>query len=286
MRPRLGIRRGAFTLVELLVVIAIIGILIALLLPAVQAAREAARAKQCQNNLKQLALAFQLHHDSYGRYPSGGWGYQWAPDSDRGTGEDQPGGWAFDLLPFHEQGSLFQLSSGGTAAQKLVTIKKILETPLPIHYCPTRRATEAYRVDAAIWFVKQPIGSGPLDKGARIDYAANSGAPFDFAKNSGAGIISFGPGPASIAAAATYVRPDPKKVTGIIHVRSTVRLAEITDGTTNTYLLGEKWINPLNYEDGRDLGDDQGPYVSDERDTALGSDGLASGAGHQGPADR
>jgi len=261
IQPTAG--RRAFTLVELLVVIAIIGILISLLLPAVQAAR----AKQCQNNLKQLALAFQMHHDTHNRFPTGGWGFQWAPDADRGTGDDQPGAWPFSLLTFHEQSNLSQLSSGGSVAQKELAIKKVLETPIPIHYCPTRRPAEAYQVDKAISFVVRPIGSAPLSVGARIDYAANAGAPYDFAKNQNAGNIGYGIGPDSVAAAATYKGwPDQKLVTGIVHVRSKVRIPEITDGLTNTYLVGEKWVDTLHYEDGKDLGDDQGPYVSDERD--------------------
>ena len=105
-------KRSAFTLVELLVVIAIIGILVALLLPAVQAAREAARRATCTNQVKQIALAWHLHHDTHKFFPSGGWGYRYMADPDRGFGEGQPGSWAYSCLPYLEEQTLHQIGGG------------------------------------------------------------------------------------------------------------------------------------------------------------------------------
>src|SRR6185436_17064943 len=110
-------RRG-FTLVELLVVIAIIGILIALLLPAVQAAREAARVAQCKNNLRQSGLAAQSHLAAYKTFPTGGWGWSWVGDADRGNGINQPGGWVYNVLPFIEGGSIRNLGKGMGTTEK------------------------------------------------------------------------------------------------------------------------------------------------------------------------
>ena len=106
-------RRRAFTLVELLVVITIIGILIALLLPAVQQAREAARRAQCSNNLKQASLAMLQHEEKYKFLPTGGWGWFWVGLPDRGMGKTQPGGWLYCILPFIEQQPLYDLGSDG-----------------------------------------------------------------------------------------------------------------------------------------------------------------------------
>ncbi len=108
----------AFTLVELLVVITIIGILISLLLPAVQSAREAARRLQCSNNLKQFGLAALNHEEANGFLPSSGWGWTWVGDPDRGFGARQPGGWIYNLLPYLEQETLHSLGAGKSASEK------------------------------------------------------------------------------------------------------------------------------------------------------------------------
>ena len=106
------LRRRGFTLVELLVVIAIIGILVALLLPAVQAAREAGRLTQCKNNLKQVGLAVQNHMNLYKYFPTGGWGWNWTGDPERGVGKTQPGGWAYNILPFIDEIPLHDMGKG------------------------------------------------------------------------------------------------------------------------------------------------------------------------------
>ena len=107
--------RSGFTLVELLVVITIIGILVALLLPAVQAAREAARRLQCANNVKQLALAALSHESAITFFPTGGWDKVWLGHPDRGFGKSQPGGWIYNVLPFIEQEALHDLAQAAAA---------------------------------------------------------------------------------------------------------------------------------------------------------------------------
>ena len=135
-------QRSGFTLIELLVVIAIIAILIALLLPAVQAAREAARVSTCKNNLKQIGLAFQMHHDTYGFIPTGGWDY-WEPATYQSgvpaVGLNQRAGWAFQILHFMEAQNIWQGGPGPTDLDR--TLFAISKTN-PVFFCPSRRGPQ------------------------------------------------------------------------------------------------------------------------------------------------
>ena len=135
-------RRG-FTLVELLVVIAIIGILVALLLPAVQAAREAARRIQCKSQLRNIGLALQNHHDTHGFFPASGWGYVWMPSPDAGVGGDQPAGWPYQILSFLEEQSLADLGSGLNGQDAINATVQVNAAPIQVFNCPSRRSALA-----------------------------------------------------------------------------------------------------------------------------------------------
>lgn len=154
--------RCGFTLVELLVVIAIIGILMGLLIPAVQAARESVRRTQCINNLKQIGLAFQNHHGAHGYFPSGGWRWTDPPTYRSGhalSGPEQRAGWGFQILPFIEADVV--QASGPVAA---------VGTPLSVFFCPTRRAPQTIVLpDKYI-----PPLTGTTVQHALCDYAASN----------------------------------------------------------------------------------------------------------------
>jgi len=238
-----------FTLVELLVVIAIIGVLVALLLPAVQAAREAARRTQCMNQLKQLAIGAQNHHDAIKHFPSGGWGYFWVGDADRGFGVNQPGGWIYNLLPFVEQQALHARASDGNP-DTMNTVQKdgarfIVTHPLAAITCPSRRGGGPYPKPVDGTFVAFNASRNPVSNNiaGRSDYAINCGSG---SRN------ELGRGPATLAAAENYSWNESamERLTGVSFRRSTIGIHRVTDGTSNTYLIGEKYLSSRHYDDG------------------------------------
>ena len=249
-----------FTLVELLVVIAIIAMLVALLLPAVQAAREAARRTQCLNNLRQLALGCINHHDTHNFMPSGGWGRHWVCDPDRGFGERQPGGWAYHVLPFIESGNIHSLGAGADDKLKRTMNFQRITTPQPIFHCPSRREARLYPVDSFSWN-RNPKFTDPLTEVARTDYAANGGDGVTGLFGNG---WSDGPATFEQGDSGSYNWPSLKLHNGITANRSEIGIAKIMDGTSKTYLLGEKYLNPDSYTTGQDWGDNHNLYSGDD----------------------
>jgi prepilin-type N-terminal cleavage/methylation domain-containing protein/prepilin-type processing-associated H-X9-DG protein len=239
-------RQDAFTLVELLVVIAIIGILVALLLPAIQAARETARRSQCINNLKQWGMACHLHHDTHKVYPTGGWyGIFWGDpdtalqksDGKPSTLKDQSWGWMYQVLPYIEEENLWSESND------LVIIR---DGPA-MATCPSRREpTRRFH-----WL--------PATGELLSDYAGNAGDTGPDTNSS----WSRGLTPLQIIDPRSGI---PVQHTGVIitqdkDLRSSGRLRNplvankhITDGTSHTILLGEKYV-PRNAYPGGAYGD-------------------------------
>ena len=264
----------AFTLVELLVVIAIIGLLIAILLPAIQASRETARKTQCKNNLKQIGTGF-LHHENAQRFfPSSGWGLLWVGDPDGGFGATQPGGWAYSILPYMEYEALYD---AGNRLKDLMPFHdldesndptfaddyflRLVTTVVPLFNCPSKRPADLYPMNAIQGKLANNVPSCSNANGCRVargDYLANSG-------NIYAGDL-YGP-PLSFGDP-LYPAPHYNRAqNGISFVGSEIRVSKVTDGTSKTLMVGEKFQNPDNYYTGADPTDNQCVYSGHDSDT-------------------
>ncbi len=268
-----------FTLVELLVVITIIGILISLLLPAVQSAREAARRLQCSNNLKQLSLACLNHEQAQGFFPTGGWGQDWIGNPDWGFSGKQSGGWIFNILPYMEQQALHDLQLGKTSSTSVTRMdaaSQMIGTPLSAMICPSRRNTmvfEASPIYSAFPHITQPkcadgLSASSTSKVARSDYAINQGT--ELSKSTPCGSYQgIGWGPDNSAAYEQWVSDcvvPARDYDGIAVPGKVVQIAQVRDGTSNTYLVGEKYMNPTDYTTGVDGGDNESMYMGDNAD--------------------
>ena len=189
----------AFTLVELLVVITIIGILIALLLPAVQSAREAARRMSCTNNLKQIGLALHLHHERKGFFPPG----HYYPETGH---EGAQATWVTYLLPFLEQEALYEMIDW---EQPVSDTPAATSQMLPMFVCPSDRTPE-------VW---DNFAKGGTDRFAKGNYVANNGM-----------------GPMTESAPADLPL---EREGGIFYLNGNMPIARIRDGTSQTAMVSE-----------------------------------------------
>ena len=263
-RNRSPLGRG-FTLVELLVVITIIGILVSLLLPAVQSAREAARMSQCKNNLKQLGAAATQHLTMHGFWPSGGWGHKWVGDADMGFGAEQPGGWMYDVLPYIEQQAIHDLGMGGTPAEKALAAEQLQTTPLEVFYCPSRRRPKLYPFRPDVLSLNRP--NNPGVDGVQVVETPMI-AKSCYCMNGGVDWPGYHAGPTTVAGAASHTWPDIANSTGVEWWRSQFTRASIRDGMSNTYLIGEKYLNADSYDGWAGGGDAQSMYIGSDQETA------------------
>jgi prepilin-type N-terminal cleavage/methylation domain-containing protein/prepilin-type processing-associated H-X9-DG protein len=228
--------RRAFTLVELLVVIAIIGVLVALLLPAVQAARESARRMSCQNNIKQCGLAIQNYHDIYLTLPTGG----------LGTGNQM--GFHVFILPLIEQGNLYNDSTkfNFNASWTVLTSTTVtggMQAKVPAFYCPSffeQKGVHSNNTSMVVYTTHYFGVMGAKGPNYTFQGASTPSSRGGFANN------------------------------GVLYRDSKVRLAEITDGTSNTFAVGEISWYPEKVPGGG--------YAASRRGWAQGFDGEADGS--------
>ena len=234
-----GHRRG-FTLLELLAVIAIIGVLVGLLVPAVQRVRESARATSCQNQLRQIGLAFQSHHSSQRIFPTGGneW---WTPPNFAGggpvTGAKQDAGWAYQILPHIEQAAAWNPPGADDATRQAAAIASLIET----YFCPSRRGPQSVTYISSGYDPGGPLFGRELTHGL-IDYAGSN--------LKGTGLL---------VQAGSDRQAQPR------------RAADVTDGLSKTLAVAEKRLN-LSHLGQRQEDDNEGFTAGWDEDTVRRSD--------------
>ncbi len=212
LRPPAHSGRTAFTLVELLVVIAIIGILVALLLPAVQAAREAARRTQCTTQLREIGIALQNFHDARRQFPTG-----------RNRSDQFGVSWAYYILPQIEEQAIYDAYDSSRRVDDPANAVA-MRTAIPVYICPTRRAPVANRD-----FDDDDNSSQVRGVAVAGDYAANAGLEEDIGMESN----DFVDAKIDLTLA------------GPMFSGSRIRARQVKDGLSKTLAVGEKHIRPV-----------------------------------------
>jgi prepilin-type N-terminal cleavage/methylation domain-containing protein len=232
-------KRSAFTLVELLVVIAIIGVLVALLLPAIQAAREAARRANCQSNLKNIALALLNYHTAQKRFPLG---FVSQPD------RTEAWGWTTYTLPNLEEQALYdaldpsqrRLADLFIAGRTDPSQISLVQTPLAIFRCPTDDTPALWPIDGSSR-APRTTDTGQWERHFNGDNTPTNFQPPASNYIANRGFIDIGC-PRDLAAPAAVWKPDPERCNnnGIFFGNSRIAIKRIPDGTSHTFLLGER----------------------------------------------
>jgi prepilin-type N-terminal cleavage/methylation domain-containing protein/prepilin-type processing-associated H-X9-DG protein len=230
IRPRV-LPRG-FTLIELLVVIAIIAVLISLLLPAVQSAREAARRTQCVNNLKQIALAAQNYHDSNGTFPVGSIFkpdpmFLWYQVEDQST--------FVSMLGYFEQGSLYNATNFSRSIYSEANMT-VYATGLSTLWCPSDGQIIGKRVSFGPYAGYAGSGYNPNLTVAYTSYSGCTGTWHPEPLNYGDDFVMY---PTPVTSSTHFVAIQ-ACMNGIYRFQSSISIAKITDGTSNTMIYGEK----------------------------------------------
>lgn len=243
-------RRCGFTLVELLVVIAIIGTLIALFLPAVQSAREAARRIECNNHLKQIGLAIQNYHDTNGQFPNG-----------RTATDEFSLAWSYSILPQLEQQAVYDAydPSFPVHAEENAGAMRV---GLPVYVCPSRRSAGADRD-----FDNNGEGGGangePRRSAVRGDYAANAGLEEDMGMEQN----DYAEGQGNEDEPIDFVGwHNDLSLSGPIFSNSDISARRVTDGLSKTLAVGERHIPPL-----------EGDWSDEQRDSGRADTCFLSG---------
>lgn len=263
-------RKKGFTLVELLVVIAIIGILVALLLPAIQAAREAARRTECINNLKQMGTAVHNFHDVYGFLPSAGYHWQDIPSYSNGGPDippNQNAGWGYQILPYMEEAAVYDGGGGTTPEQRS---KYAVGAKIDTFTCPSRRQPLSQRFNKTTRFKLDGNRSGVNGNHFRsvTDYCGSTQDSWNWRPTATNPVAHNGPGSGELMRGEWKGNgPLVRNQWNNASRRSKLTLNSIKDGTSSTICLGEKYLSFFQYERPNTWNDDTGYVTGWDGDT-------------------